>query len=88
MNASMVAPVQSKVNAKRFVAPRSEFDQGKYNYRHGLDLTSCATEDMTDGWLACEEAGERFGWMRSPDAHGADAYYRCMMVQASDREVM
>lgn len=88
MNALMVAPVQPKVNAKRFVAPRSEFDQGKHNYRHGLDLASCATSDMTDGWLSCEEAGERFGWMRSPDARGADLYGLAMMRQASDREVM
>jgi hypothetical protein len=40
------------------------------------------------GWLFCQEHGERFGWMRSPDARGADAYYRVMMAQASYREVM
>ena len=88
MNASMVAPVQSKVNAKRFVAPRSEFDQGKYNYRHGIDLAGCATDDMADGWLFCEANGERFGWQSSPAAKGEDAYWRAMMQQASDREVM
>lgn len=88
MNAPMVAPVLSKVNAKRFVAPRSEFDQGKYNYRHGIDLAGCATDEMTEGWLFCETNGERFGWQCSPAAKGADAYYRAMMAQASDREVM
>lgn len=88
MTTPTLAPVQPKVNAKRFVAPRSEFDQGKHNYRHGLDLATCATDDMADGWLSCQEAGERFGWMRSPDARGADAYYRSMMMQASTQEVM
>lgn len=88
MNAPMVAPVQPKVNAKRFVAPRSEFDQGKYNYRHGLGLESCATNDMTDGWLSCEEAGERFGWMRTPAARGEDMYWQSMMAGASTVEVM
>ena len=87
MNASMVAPVQSKVNTKRFVAPRSEFDQGKYNYRHGIGLDGCATDDMADGWLFCETNGELFGWQASPAAKGADAYYRAMMAQAS-AEVM
>ena len=88
MTSPTLSPTAPKVNAKRFVAPRSEFDQGKHNYRHGLDLATCATDDMADGWLFCQEHGERFGWMRSPDARGADAYYRVMMAQASDREVM
>ena len=88
MTSPTLSPTAPKVNAKRFVAPRSEFDQGKHNYRHGLDLSTCATSEMTEGWLFCEEHGERFGWQRSPAANGADAYYRAMMAQASDREVM
>jgi hypothetical protein len=88
MTTPTLAPVQPKVNAKRFVAPRSEFDQGKHNYRHGLDLATCATDDMTEGWLSCEANGERFGWQSSPAAQGEDAYWRAMMQQASDREVM
>ena len=88
MTSPTLSPTAPKVNAKRFVAPRSDYDQGKHNYRHGLDLDSCVTDDMADGWLFCEANGERFGWMRSPDARGADAYYRVMMAQASDREVM
>ena len=88
MTTPTLAPVAPKVNAKRFVAPRSEFDQGKHNYRHGLDLATCATDDMADGWLSCQEAGERFGWQSSPAAKGEDAYWRAMMQQASDREVM
>ena len=87
MNAPMVAPVRTPVNLKRFVAPRSEFDQGKYNYRHGIGLAGCATDEMTEGWLFCEANGERFGWQSSPAAKGADAYYRAMMQQAST-EVM
>lgn len=88
MNTSMVSPAAPRVNHKRFVAPRSEFDQGKYNYRHGIDLAGCATDDMADGWLFCEANGERFGWQASPAAKGEDAYWRAMMQQASDREVM
>jgi len=88
MTSPTLSPTAPKVNAKRFVAPRSEFDQGKHNYRHGLDLATCATDDMADGWLSCQDAGERFGWLRSPDARGADAYWLAMMQQASDREVM
>ena len=87
MSNLMVSAPRPVVNATRFVA-KSEFDQGKHNYRHGLDLATCATDDMADGWLFCQEHGERFGWMRDPDARGADAYWRCMMAQASDREVM
>ena len=87
MTSPTLSPTAPKVNAKRFVAPRSEFDQGKHNYRHGLDLATCATSEMTEGWLFCEEHGERFGWQRSPDARGADAYWLAMMQQAST-EVM
>ena len=87
MTSPTLSPTAPKVNAKRFVAPRSEFDQGKHNYRHGLDLATCATDDMTEGWLSCEANGERFGWMRSADARGADAYWLAMMQQAST-EVM
>jgi hypothetical protein len=49
MTSPTLSPTAPKVNAKRFVAPRSEFDQGKHNYRHGLDLATCATDDMADG---------------------------------------
>ncbi len=88
MTTPILAPSQPKVNAKLFVAPRSEFDQGKYNYRHGIDLAGCATDEMTEGWLFCEANGERFGWQCSPAAKGADNYWQAMMQQASDREVM
>ena len=88
MTTPTLAPAAPKVNAKRFVAPRSEFDQGKHNYRHGIDLAGCATDEMTEGWLFCQEHGERFGWQASPAAKGEDAYWRAMMQQASDREVM
>jgi len=87
MTSPTLSPTAPKVNAKRFVAPRSEFDQGKHNYRHGLDLATCATDDMADGWLFCETNGERFGWQCSPAAKGADAYYRAMMAQASTQEM-
>jgi hypothetical protein len=87
MTSPTLSPTAPKVNAKRFVAPRSEFDQGKHNYRHGLDLSTCATSEMTEGWLFCEANGERFGWQASPAARGEDAYWRAMMQQAST-EVM
>ena len=86
MSNLMVSAPRPVVNATRFVA-KSEFEQGKHNYRHGLPLKSCGTDEMADGWLFCQEHGERHGWMRNPDARGADAYGRAMMQQAST-EVM
>ena len=86
MSNLMITAPRPTVNPTRFVA-KSEFEQGKHNYRHGLPLKSCGTDEMADGWLFCQEHGERHGWMRCPDARGADAYGRAMMAQAST-EVM
>lgn len=89
MSTNIMTHAAPKVNAPprgRFVA-KSEFEQGKHNYRQGLPLRSCGTDEMTDGWLFCQEHGERFGWQSSPDARGADAYWRGMMLEAST-EVM
>jgi hypothetical protein len=82
MSNLMVSAPRPVVNATRFVA-KSEFEQGKHNYRHGLPLKSCSTDEMADGWLFCQEHGEKFGWMDWREASGADAYYREMMQQAS-----
>jgi hypothetical protein len=87
MSNLMLTHPRPVVNATRFVA-KSEFEQGKHNYRHGLPLKSCSTDEMADGWLFCQEHGERHGWMRSTDARGADAYGRAMMAQASVQEAM
>lgn len=86
MSNLMLHPERPTVNPARFVA-KSEFEQGKHNYRHGLPLKSCGTDEMADGWLFCQEHGERHGWMRCPDARGADAYGRAMMAQASTQEM-
>ena len=89
MSVNIMQHPASKVNVPprgRFVA-KSEFEQGKYNYRHGLPLSSCGTDEMADGWLSCQEH-ERFGWQRCPDARGEDAYWRGMMAQASTQEAM
>ena len=81
MNTAIVMEPQAKVKNSRFVA-KSEYAQGQYNYRHGLPLSTCGSDEMAAGWLACEPH-ERFGWMRSADAKGADAYWRAQMADAS-----
>ena len=76
MNASMVTPHEHAVKHNRFIAPTEEQQAdlerqiGRNLYRRGRRITECTTDEMTAGWLAAEFAG-------------ADAYYRCMMRQAS-----
>jgi len=77
----------------RYVTPptdeqRREFEQGKRAYRNGWSKYACSSDDMVSGWEFCQEHGERHGWMRNPDARGADAYGRAMMMQASSQEAM
>jgi hypothetical protein len=48
---------------------------GRSLYRRGKPLRECVTDDMAAGWIAAERAG-------------ADAYYRCMMAEASSQEAM
>lgn len=80
MSESIVAHPHA-IKHGRFVAPSEEQQAdlerqvGRSLYRRGRDLSECVTDDMTAGYLAAEAAG-------------ADAYWRCMMAQASDREVM
>ena len=71
-------PMQdAALHASRFVAPTEdrqvEFERqtGRNLYRRGKPISACVTDDMAAGWLAEER-------------RGADAYYRCMMAQASD----
>ena len=71
MSNSMVTLTHPAVNAKRFVPPLSEREQGVELYRRGKPLRECVTDDMADGWLTAEAAG-------------ADAYYRCMAAEASE----
>ena len=81
MSESSLHPQSHAVNRGRFVAAtpegQAEFERqvGRNLYRRGRQLDECVTDDMTAGWLAAERAG-------------ADAYYRCMMAQASNSEVM
>ena len=93
MSALIVTPHEHAVKHNRFVAPTPEAQDaaereflrqvGRNYYRRGYDLSACNTDEETAGWLACEAAGERFGWKRSTAARGADAYYAGMMAEAS-----
>jgi hypothetical protein len=72
----MLHPHPNAVKSGRFVAAtpegQSELERqvGRSLYRRGKPLRECVTDDMTAGWLAAERAG-------------ADAYYRCMMLEAA-----
>ncbi len=93
MSTNIVMHPEQPVKTKRFVAPptdeqRAEYEQGKRAYRHGWSKYACSSDDMVSGWEFCQNHGERHGWMRNPDARGADAYGRAMMAQASTSEVM
>jgi hypothetical protein len=70
MNTAIVMEPQAKVKNARFVAPLSEYDQGRKLYRAGKPLRECVTDEMTAGWLDAEAAG-------------ADAYWRAMMLEAN-----
>ncbi len=93
MNATMLHPDPHAVKHGRYVAPTPEAQEaaeaaflrqvGRNYYRRGYDLDACNTDEETAGWLACEAAGERFGWKRSKDARGEDAYWRAMMLEAN-----
>ena len=93
MSTTMLHPDPHAVKHARFVAPTPEAQEaaereflrqvGRNYYRRGYDLSACNTDEETAGWLACEAAGERFGWKRSTAARGADAYYAGMMAEAS-----
>ena len=74
MSSNILAHMEQPVKTKRFVAPKpaatSDYDAGREMYRHGKRLYECRTDAQTAGWLDAE-------------ADGADAYWRCMMAQAS-----
>ena len=93
MSSNIVMHPEQPVKTKRFVAPhtdeqRAEFEQGKRAYRNGWSKYACSSDDMVAGWEFCQNHGERHGWMRNPDARGADAYWRGMMAEASTQDVM
>ncbi len=73
MSSNILMHPEQPVNTKRFVSPKpltSDYDAGREMYRHGKRLYECRTDAQTAGWLDAE-------------ADGADAYWRCMMAQAS-----
>lgn len=81
MSESMLAVHPHAVKHGRFVASTAEAQAelerqvGRSLYRRGKPLRECVTDDMAAGWIAAERAG-------------ADAYYRCMMAEASSQEAM
>ncbi len=89
----MLHPHPHAVKHGRYVAPTAEAQaaeeaklqrqMGQNFYRRGYDLDACTSDYMADGWLACEAAGERFGWKRSKAARGEDLYWLGMMQEAN-----
>jgi DNA-binding LacI/PurR family transcriptional regulator len=69
MSHTIIAEQPAHVN-RRFVAPQSEYDQGRSLYRRGERLAMCASDEMAQGWLDAE-------------AKGADAYWMSMMQEAN-----
>ena len=97
MDAQILHPHPHAVKHGRFVAPTPEAQAaeeakvqrqiGRNYYRRGYDLDACTTDAMTQGWLACEAAGERFGWQLSKAARGEQAYYAEMARDGAARFV-
>lgn len=72
MPTTMIARQNTPAQSPRFVAPYGDSERdGARMYNAGKALTECTTDAQARGWLAAE-------------ARGADAYYRCMMADASD----
>ena len=72
MSTNILSHMEQPVKTKRFVAPKpvvSDYDAGRDMYRRGKRLYECCTDAQTAGWLDAE-------------ADGADAYWRCMMMEA------
>jgi hypothetical protein len=75
MPTTMIAQRPTAVQAPNYVAPYGDSErEGARMYNAGKRLDECQTDAQTRGWLAAE-------------ARGADAYYRCMMADASDIEM-
>jgi len=75
MPTTMIARTTQPTQAPTFVAPYGDSERdGAALYNAGKPLSACQTDAQTRGWLAAE-------------ARGADAYYRCMMADASDIEM-
>ena len=81
MSSTIVAGHEQAVKRGRYVpaappdqAERMERQMGRNLYMRGRGLDACATDEMAAGWLAAERAG-------------ADAYWRCMMLEADTEEV-
>lgn len=69
MPAPMIAPLPT--SSKRFVPAQPDtFSAGREMYRTGKPLAQC-TATQAEGW-------------RFEEARGADAYWACMMIDASD----
>ena len=74
MPTTMIARITQPTQAPNYVAPWGDSERdGREMYMRGKALAECTTDAQTRGWLAAE-------------ARGADAYYRCMMADASDIE--
>lgn len=72
MPTTMIARQNTSAQSPRFVAPYGDSERdGAALYNAGKPLSACQTDAQTRGWLAAE-------------ARGADAYFRCMMADASD----
>ena len=76
MTSPTLSPTAPKVNAKRFVAPGRSSTRASTTTATGLTWQPAPPTTWPMAGCSARANGERFGWMRSPDARGADAYWR------------
>lgn len=69
MSQSIMPHAAPTVNHSRFVAPISEYEQGKALHKARKPLGECVTDDMAAGWLD------------AADLAGALAYIDCMEAE-------
>lgn len=71
MNAHSVAPTAQTHNTRRFVAPLSEYDQGKALYKAHKPLSECVTDDMAAGWIDAADLAGSLAYLHQMEAEGA-----------------
>ena len=70
MNNAMIQPHEHAVKMGRFVAPESEWEQGKRLHSQRKPITECTTDEMADGWCAAADLAGYMAYSRHMEAEG------------------
>ena len=73
MNSTMVHPNTESVKRGRFVAPLSEWEQGKALYAARRPISECVTDEMAEGWCAAADLAGFMAYSRHMEAEGVPA---------------